>query len=74
MKLPMLFKCCTAEHNEGSTKIIVKSRCFEKPIVFNITNDINPEELIKDIVMRMTKATDPPVSPEPVNQASVADV
>jgi hypothetical protein len=53
MKLPQLFKCCSAEHIDGDTKITVKSRCFEKPIVFNISSDLDPEELIKDLVMKM---------------------
>ena len=63
----MLFKCCTAEHIDGDTKISVKSRCFEKPIVFNISSDIDPEELIKELVMRMTK---PKEAVAPVAEAS----
>jgi hypothetical protein len=67
MKVPSLFKCCTAEHNEGSTKITVKSRCFDRPIIFNVTNDIDPEQLINDIVRRMTK---PKEAVAPVDEAS----
>ena len=67
MKVPSLFKCCTAEHNEGNTKITVKSRCFDRPIIFNVTNDIDPEQLINDIVRRMTK---PKEAVAPVAEAS----
>lgn len=52
MKIPFL-KCCSVEGNDGDTKITIKSRCFEKPIVFNVSADIDPEDLIRDIVMRM---------------------
>jgi hypothetical protein len=61
MKVPSLFKCCTAEHNEGNTKITVKSRCFDRPIIFNVTNDIDPEEFIKDLVKRMLPREPPMV-------------
>lgn len=52
MKLPFL-KCCSVEGNDGDTKITIKSKCFEKAIVFNVSADIDPEDLIRDLVMRM---------------------
>lgn len=70
MKVPSLFKCCTAEHNNGDTRITVKSRCFDRPIIFNVSNDIDPEELIKDLVSRMM----PRVPPLVVQDEEVAIV
>lgn len=56
MKLPF-FKCCSAEHVDGDTRITVKSKCFDRPITFNISHDIDPEELIKELVMKMLPKT-----------------
>lgn len=47
-------KCCSVEGNNGDTKITIKSRCFEKPIVFNVSADIDPEDLIRDFELAVT--------------------
>lgn len=54
MKLPQLFQCCKAEHVDGTTQITVKSSCCNKPVIFNITYDHEPENIMKDIVKIIT--------------------
>lgn len=54
MKIPQLFACCKLSHVEGETQITVRSSCCNKPVVFNITYDHEPDDIMKDIVKLIT--------------------
>lgn len=54
MKIPQLFQCCKLSHVEGETQITVRSSCCNKPVIFNITYDHEPEDIMRDIVELIT--------------------
>lgn len=54
MKIPQLFQCCKAEHVDGNTQITVRSSCCDKPVVFNVTYDHEPQDIMRDIVKLIT--------------------
>lgn len=55
MKIPQLFACCRLSHVEGETQITVRSSCCNnKPLIFNIKYDHEPEDILKDIVGLIT--------------------
>lgn len=47
--MPSLFSCCKLSHNDGKTSIRIKSSCFDKPIIINISGSVDEHEVVEII-------------------------
>lgn len=48
-----LFKCCTVEGDSNITSIKIKSSCFEKPLLLNLSSDDEDYNMIKDMLIKI---------------------
>lgn len=53
-----LFKCCTVEGDSNNTSIKIKSSCFEKPLVLNLSSEDEDYNIIKDMLLKILEIKD----------------
>lgn len=49
-----LFKCISCHKNQGATQIKIKSGCFDKPIIINISSEDNELQIIQELLNNLS--------------------
>lgn len=51
-----LLKCINCSHNDGNTQIRIKSSCFDKPLIINISSEDESYQALEQMIsVLMTK-------------------
>lgn len=49
-----LFKCISCNKTQGGTQIKIKSSCFDKPIIINISSEDNQLQIIQELLNNLS--------------------